>query len=197
VVEQLSLLTRPETEAVAPQIMPATVVFADLSGISRLTERWRSRPQALVNLLDIWFEFASRSVFSHGGTLDKFIGDGIMAVFGAPFPLDGASARALRAVLEMRESVARLARDTGENLGLTAALAAGPVFSCMTGSKRRHEYTALGETVGRAAKLRERAATADLLCDETAAAEVGPLAHFEPITLPELGQAWRYAGPRT
>jgi adenylate cyclase len=201
-VEQLSLLHRPDQEYLAPVIMPATVLFADLSGITRLTERWRARPQSLVSLLDLWFEMASRADFAGNGTLDKFIGDGVMAVFGAPFPLEGSTVRALHAVLDMQRAVAQLSRDTGEPLSLTAAVCSGPVLSCTTGSRRRHEYTVLGETVGRAARLREQALAHELLVDESTAAELSAHAVLEfagqtPATAltPALG-IWRYKSMR-
>jgi adenylate cyclase len=180
-VEQLALISRPDEEFLAPAIMPATVVFADLSGLTRLTERWRARPQALVSLLDLWFEQASRAIFAQSGTLDKFIGDGVMAVFGAPFPLDGASTRALRCVTELQRAVAQLARDTSEGLSLTASLCSGPVLSCYTGSRRRHEFTVLGETVGRAARLREQAGPGEILLDEGSAAELSAAAEFDLV----------------
>jgi adenylate cyclase len=191
-VEQLSLVSRPDEEFLAPSILPATVLFADLSGITRLTERWRARPQALVSLLDLWFEQASRAVFAQSGTLDKFIGDGVMAVFGAPFALDGASARACRCLADLQRAVAQLARDTSENLSLTASLCSGPVLSCYTGSRRRHEFTVLGETVGRAARLREAAAPGEILLDESTAAELSAFAHFEPgKPTPSGSGSWR------
>jgi adenylate cyclase len=196
-VEQLQLLSRTEDEYLAPAVLSATVVFADLSGLTRLTERWQKRPQALVSLLDLWFERGARAVFAQNGTLDKFIGDGIMAVFGAPFPVDQSTLRALHCAGEMQRVIGQLARDTGEALSLTVALATGPVLSCYTGSRRRHEFTVLGETVGRAAKLRELAQPGEILTDETAAAELAPMAEFEPAgQLPgsngAIQQAWRF-----
>jgi adenylate cyclase len=194
-VEQLSLVSRPDEEFLAPAIVPATVLFADLSGITRLTDRWRARPQALVSLLDLWFEQASRAIFAQSGTLDKFIGDGVMAVFGAPFALDGSSARALRCLGELQRAVAQLARDTSENLSLTAALCTGPVLSCYTGSRRRHEFTVLGETVGRAARLREQAGPGEVLLDEGTAAELSTYAEFEPAGTGGNGASvWRLHG---
>jgi adenylate cyclase len=198
-VEQLSLVTRPEEEFLAPAVVGATVLFADLSGLTRLTERWRGRPQALVSLLDLWFELGSRAVFAQGGTLDKFIGDGIMAVFGAPFPVDQASLRALHCAGDMQRAVAQLARDTGEPLALTVAFASGPVLSMYTGSRRRREFTVLGETVTRAAKLREGAQPGEILCDEPAAAELAPVGEFEiagqlPGSPPQ--NVWRFLRAR-
>jgi adenylate cyclase len=194
-VEQLSLVTRPDEEVLPPAVMNATVLFADLSGLTKLTERWQRRPQALVSLLDLWFELGSRAVFAQGGTLDKFIGDSIMAVFGAPFSLDQANVRALHCAGDLQRAVGQLARDSGESLQLTVAFASGPVLSCTTGSRRRREFTVLGETVTRAARLREGAQPGEILCDESSAAELGAMAEFEhagqlPTSPPQ--NVWRF-----
>lgn len=179
VVEQLSLLARTEKEISAPAFMVSTVLFADLSGLARLADRWRSQPDGLVSVVDLWLEAGSRAVFSHSGTLDKFVGDLIMAVFGAPFPVPEAPLQAVRCALEMRDAVARLSRETGVELQLTAGVNTGSVLACGIGSRRRHEYTVLGQTVNVAARLQERAEPGAIILAEPTASEVASAVELE------------------
>ena len=199
VVEQLSLLSRPERDITAPRLVPASVLFADLSGFTQLTDRWKLQPESLVSLLDMWLDVGTRAVFAHTGTLDKYVGDAIMAVFGAPFNVQGAAVHAVACALDMQRAIAQLAQVTGEDLAVTAGVSSGPVLSCAIGSKRRHELTVFGETVGVASRLREAAERGAVLVGEGTAGEVAHavnLAEAGELVLPNrrTARAWRVLG---
>ncbi|MEO1090720.1 MAG: adenylate/guanylate cyclase domain-containing protein [Pseudomonadota bacterium] len=137
-----------DTPLAAPRETEAAVLFVDIVGFTRWAEH---RPPAAViaHLRDVHGRL-ERLVFEHGGTLDKFIGDGLMATFGTPEPADDAAARAVacvRAVAEAFEAGPRLA--IGLHLGLVVL---GDV-----GSARRMEFAVLGDTVNVASRLEQLA----------------------------------------
>lgn len=167
------LLKNPEAIGAAPQVVEASVLFADLSGYTRLSERLSNRLDTLVALLNRWLEAASRAVFAHAGTLDKFIGDAVMAVFGAPFPVANGPAQAVRAALEMREAIARISQETGEELAITVGVNTGPMLAGSVGSKKRLEFTVLGDTVNVAARLQGVAERGQILIGQATMAALG------------------------
>jgi len=111
-------------------------------------------------------------VLGHGGTLDKFIGDAVMAVFGAPFPAPEGELSAVRCAIEMQTAIAAVARETGEPLEITVGINSGELLAGSVGSKRRLEYTVLGDTVNVAARLQGKAQPGQILIGPTTAAAV-------------------------
>lgn len=132
-----------------------TVLFADVVGFTTLSQELT--PDGLARLLDGFFTEAVEAVFAHGGTLDKFIGDAVMAFFGAPVPAHDHAEQALRAALDLRYRVVRwneaLAEEGGRPVEVRIALNSGPVVVGDVGSSRRVDYTVLGNTVNVAARL--------------------------------------------
>jgi len=189
VVEQLALLRNPEKEVSAPRQLGAAVLFADLAGFTSLTERWRAHPDSLTSVLDLWFEAGSRAVFAHGGTLDKFFGDSIMAVFGAPFPIGDATQAAVRCARDMQRVGSQLDAETGAGVQVTVGIESGQVLACSVGSRRRHDFTVLGEPVSKAARLKEAAPPGVIVVGDHAAAELGESVSLE--ALDQDGKIWR------
>jgi adenylate cyclase len=138
-----------------PKLTQATVLFADLVGFTAFCER--SQPEDVSELLGAFLNLAVEAIFRAGGTLDKFIGDCVMAFFGAPVPQDDHAMRAARAAVEIqRELTAWSAGRKAQGLpGFAArvALNSGPVVVGDIGSARRVDYTVLGNTVNVAARL--------------------------------------------
>jgi len=138
-----------------PKLTQATVLFADLVGFTAFSER--SGPEDVAELLGAFLNLAVEAIFRAGGTLDKFIGDCVMAFFGAPVPQEDHAERATRAAIEIqRELTAWSAARHAEGLpGFAArvALNSGPVVVGDIGSARRVDYTVLGNTVNVAARL--------------------------------------------
>lgn len=175
------LLAQGNTDVVnRPQNLEATVLFADLVGYTKLSERLRDEPQRLLALLNRWLDAGAQAVLGNGGTLDKFIGDAVMGVFGAPFPAPHGELLAVRCALEMREAVAQLSTELGEQLAITVGINSGWLLAASVGSRRRLEYTVLGDTVNVAARLQGAAHPGEILIGPGTAARVGLAVQIEP-----------------
>lgn len=137
------------------QSAQATVLFADLVGFTAFAEN--SAPEAVAESIDAFLDLSVEAIFRAGGTLDKFIGDCVMAFFGAPVPQPDHAVRAVKAAVEIQRGLtAWNARRAAEGLpGFKArvALNSGPVVVGDIGSARRVDYTVLGNTVNVAARL--------------------------------------------
>jgi adenylate cyclase len=158
------------------QNLDATVLFADLVGYTSLSERLRDDPERLLGLLNRWLDAGAQAVLNNGGTLDKFIGDAVMGVFGAPFPAPDGELLAVRCALEMREAVARLSVELGERLAITVGINSGHLLAASVGSRRRLEYTVLGDTVNVASRLQSAAQPGEILLGPETTSRVAPRA---------------------
>ncbi len=132
-----------------------TVLFSDIRNFTHRSENLP--PEESIGLLNEYFSEMTAAVHHCGGTVDKFIGDGLMAIFGAPQKLDCAEKNALEAAQEMLVRLARLnqrlkARGV-EEIRIGIGLASGPVVLGHVGSSVRHEYTAIGDVVNTASRL--------------------------------------------
>jgi adenylate cyclase len=137
------------------QTAEATVLFADLVGFTSFAEN--APPERVAESIDAFLDLSVEAIFRAGGTLDKFIGDCVMAFFGAPVAQPDHAERAVRAAVEIQEGLAAWnARRAAEGLpGFKArvALNSGPVVVGDIGSARRVDYTVLGNTVNVASRL--------------------------------------------
>ena len=142
------------------KLAEATVLFADLAGFTPVAER--SAPREVAELLEAFFTHAVEAIFSAGGTLDKFIGDCVMAFFGAPVAQPDHARRAVEAALAIqaaqeRDNAERAARGLPV-LEVRIAINSGAVMVGDVGSKKRVDYTVLGNTVNVAARLESEVA---------------------------------------
>jgi adenylate cyclase len=134
----------------------ATVMFSDLRGFTSFAETLE--PEQVIDALNRYLTAMSEAILDHGGTLVAYMGDGIMAVFGAPLHQDDHADRALAAA---RDMLAKLEgfngwlreQDLHDGFKMGIGLNTGPVMSGNVGSERRLEYTALGDTTNTAARL--------------------------------------------
>jgi adenylate cyclase len=134
-----------------------TVMFSDLRGFTSMAETLS--PARVIEVLNHYLSEMSDAILNHGGTLVAYMGDGIMAVFGAPLPQDDHADRALAAALEMRDE--RLPRfnewlrseELSEGFRMGIGLNSGSVMSGHVGSERRVEYTAVGDTTNTASRI--------------------------------------------
>jgi adenylate cyclase len=145
-----------------------TVMFTDIVGFTRLCEHME--PAAIGELLNDYFGNMADIIFEHEGTLDKFIGDAILAVFGAPFDQPDHAERCVEAALEMRAALARMnAVRGGPPISVRIALNTGRALTGDMGSPRRKEFTTLGDVVNTASRLQHSVAKPDqiVLTDAT------------------------------
>lgn len=135
------------------QELEASVLFADIVGFTPIAERMG--PPAVATLLNEYFSRMAEPIFEYEGTLDKFIGDCIMAVFGAPYPQKDHAERAVRVALEMRKRLNELneERDDGNPIQMRMGVNSGRVVSGPIGSVKRKEITVLGDTVNIASRI--------------------------------------------
>ena len=141
-----------------------TVLFADLSGFTQLSSKLGA--EATHELLNRYFEAVDAIVEDCGGSVDKHIGDNVMAVFGAPVAHADDPERAVRAALDIHAAVSRLGNDLGRDLSAHVGIASGQVVASGTGSETHREYTVTGDSVNLASRLQDRAQAGETLISE-------------------------------
>jgi adenylate cyclase len=141
----------PDTRSRSADI---TVLFSDIRGFTSLSET-RS-PQQIIDLLNDYFSRQVEVIFRHGGSIDKFIGDAIMAMWGAPMEDPDHPRRAVAAALEMAEVVEQFRKEqTGDlqQFDIGIGLHSGPAVVGFLGSENKLDYTAIGDTVNLASRI--------------------------------------------
>ena len=153
VVELITSNTDTLDGTLAAHEKEVTVLFADVVGFSQLCETMQ--PREIADLLNRYFSAMTERIFEHEGTLDKFIGDCIMAVFGAPLASEDHPSNAACAALEMREALDLLndPLPAASRVHFRVGLHSGVVVAGDIGSTHRTDYTVLGSTVNLAARL--------------------------------------------
>lgn len=184
-----------------------TVLFSDIRGFTSLSESMS--PDEIATLLTEYFTVMVEIVFEHGGTLDKFIGDALMALWGAPIAHDDDPDRATRAAVAMQLALERLnaewSRKGRPRLSMGIGISLGDVFAGNIGSDRRLEYTVIGDAVNTAARLCAEAGPGEILIAEPLFRELAtppPGENLEPLPLKGKAQAvavyrvkWEGAAP--
>lgn len=157
-----------------------TSMFVDIRNFTTLAERLP--PQEVTALLNQFYGLVVEIVFSHQGTIDKFMGDGILIIFGAPLPDANHRVLALRAALETLYETRKLARHWQESVGFETdigiSLNTGTAFVGFLGPADKLEYTAVGDTVNTCVRLQEQARllhTRLLMSESTVAVEAARL----------------------
>jgi adenylate cyclase len=175
---------------------PVTVLFADLSGFTALSEALDIEETAA--FVDRCLRAMAESIYRYQGTVDKYIGDAVMALFGAPVAHEDDPERAIRAALDMRESIAAVRAELGRHAdGMTASrtpgaavepalslhvgINTGVVVAGPVGSDRRREYTVLGDAVNVAARLETAAGNGEVIVGEPTYRLARHAVAFEPL----------------
>lgn len=186
VVKQL--LEKPDSFRLGGINQKITVLFADIRGFTTLSEK--ANPEKIVGLLNKYFTAMSEIIFAYGGTLDKYIGDGLMALFGAPTASPEDSKNALKTAVAMQQRLRKLNEElSAEGYGrveIGIGLHTGIATIGYIGSEQRSEYTAIGDTINLAARLEKNARGGQILISEATAAECEGLAtliQHDPITV--------------
>jgi adenylate cyclase len=163
------ILANPDQIHLGGENQTVTILFADIRGFTRMSEKME--PMEVVELLNEYFSEMTDLVFENGGTLDKYLGDGLMAVFGAPLAKPDDSLRAVKTAIEMQRALARLNRDweaMGQrSLKIGLGVNTGPVTAGNIGSARRMDYTVIGDAVNLASRLCANAAGGQILISES------------------------------
>ena len=173
-----------QQEAVVPlggERRPITILFSDIRGFTSMAESMG--PDAIAQLLTEYFSEMVEIVFEHGGTLDKFVGDAIMALWGAPIAHADDADRALRAAVAMQRGVTRLNEQWAlagrPEIGVGIGINYGEVFAGNIGSHRRLEYTVIGDAVNVANRLCSEAGPGEILVSEALCQVVKDHADYE------------------
>ncbi len=129
-----------------------TILFSDIRGYTTLTENFEACQ--VVSLLNQYFETMVEAVFNYDGTLDKFIGDALMAVFGAPLPIQDHAWKAVQSALDMRARLKEFNdRQTEHKIAIGIGISSGEVVSGNIGSQKRMDYTVIGDGVNLSSRL--------------------------------------------
>jgi adenylate cyclase len=191
VVKQM--LENPESFKLGGVNQIITVLFADIRGFTRLSEH--ANPEKVVHLLNKYFSAMTDIIFAHGGTLDKYLGDGLMALFGAPTATPQDATNAVNAAVAMQRRVIGInqeLRAEGFNeIGIGIGLHTGEATVGYIGSERRSEYTAIGDTVNTSARLESNSKAGQILLSDAtmrAANSRYPLKQHDPIYVKNRAQ---------
>jgi adenylate cyclase len=153
VAKMIASSDMPEAQ-LASHRREVTVVFCDLRGFTSFTES--SEPEEVMAVLREYHESLGKLIFRYEGTLERFLGDGIMIIFNDPIPCADHTERAVRLALDMRESVDGLAKEwrrKGHTLGFGIGIASGYATLGQIGFEHRREYTAIGSVINLASRL--------------------------------------------
>ncbi len=158
-----------------------TTLFADIRGFTTFSEA--TDPETLVRVLNRYLAAAAEAVLAEEGTIDKFLGDAVMAWFNAPVPQPDHTLRAVRAALAMQRSVTELHRQMipAFRLLLGIGIHCGEALLGLIGTQRRLEYTAIGDSVNIAKRLQENAAPGEVLVSRAVAEAVRGAVRLEPV----------------
>ncbi|MCY7376961.1 MAG: FHA domain-containing protein [Pyrinomonadaceae bacterium] len=180
VVKQL--LNNPNSFKLGGVSQTVTILFADIRGFTAFAER--ENPEKVVKLLNRYFSLMSDIIFAHGGTLDKYIGDGLMAIFGAPTASPEDAKNALKAAVTMQNQLITLNKELEaegfQRINIGIGLHTGEAVIGYIGSDRRSEYTAIGDTVNLASRLESNAKGGQILVSEATARAGGTIFSFVP-----------------
>jgi adenylate cyclase len=186
VVKQL--LENPNSFRLGGANQTITILFADIRGFTTFAEG--EKPENVVGLLNQYFSAMTEIIFEHGGTLDKYIGDGLMALFGAPTATPYDARNAVNAAVAMQRRLLTLNPELVEQgysqIAVGIGLHTGEATVGYIGSEQRSEYTAIGDAVNLASRLESNSLGGQILISSEcaqAAGEIFPLVRRDPITV--------------
>jgi class 3 adenylate cyclase len=165
--------------------LQATVMFSDIRGFTTLVES--QPPEETIELLNTYYTLMFDAITGQGGVVNQMIGDGLMAVFGAPSPLPDAPLAAVRAALDMVQMIELFNAERGTlgkaPIAIGVGIASGEVIAGYTGTQQRATYTCVGDTVNLAARLEAHTKVAQrgILVDAHTRAAVGERVAVEAL----------------
>jgi Adenylate cyclase, family 3 (some proteins contain HAMP domain) len=159
-----------------------TICFSDLKGFTEASESME--PEDTITLLNEYFTEMTKIVFQYGGTLDKFMGDGILVFFGDPIMYNNHAERAVRMAIDMRDKVHELQNHwvkTGSNIGIYFGINTGYATVGNIGSEIQMNYTVIGHQVNIAHRLQMEAKPSQILIAQRTFSEIKDLVEVEEI----------------
>ena len=179
-----AVLSDSGADRASVNLRETSILFADIVGFTARCESLP--PEDVAAFLNQFFSLAADIIFKHGGTLDKFIGDAVMAFFGAPLPQEDHAERAVRSALELVTALqtwnAEREQAGEDRVEVRVAVNSGPVVVGDIGSASRVDYTVLGNTVNVTARLEEHVAKpGTIVMGETTQAAVADIFPTEPL----------------
>jgi class 3 adenylate cyclase len=174
-----ALISDPAQAALGGAEREITVLFGDLRGFTSLSERLS--PPELVQLLNRYYSAAGQVVLEQGGTIDKFMGDAMMALFNAPAQQDDHALRACRAALAMQQAIAPIAAEAPDLPRFGIGINTGSALVGNIGSEAIRNFTAIGDTVNLASRLQARAEGGQVLINASTYALVRDHVEVQPI----------------
>src|SRR5574341_809179 len=162
------LLAHPDNLRLDGAKQLVTIMFADLSGFTTYSEK--HDPEAVFSLLNHYLSLAAQAILEHEGTLDKFMGDAVMAMWNSPDPQPDHAPRAVRAALKIVERVEAAHRDfkdAGQHLFFRIGITTGQAMIGNVGTGELFNYTAIGDTVNLAYRLQSSARSGQILLEKT------------------------------
>lgn len=177
------VVTHPEAVSLGGARKELTILFSDIKGFTSLSEK--ADPEDVIGLLNRYFDEMTEVVFQYGGTVDKFMGDGLMAFYGDPMPCEDHALRAVKSAIEMQKRVGAM-KDWLNGKGfppiqIRIGISTGYVTVGNVGSKRRMEYTALGRYVNLAKRLESKAEPGGILVSHRTYWMVKDVIPVEPL----------------
>ena len=164
----------------------ATVMFIDIAGFTEMSEKLDA--EEVTNITNDCFEMMGEIIEHNGGTIDKFIGDNIMALFGVPNAIENSCNKALNTAIEIRNSLYGFNQNRNLKIPLDVHIGinTGKVIAGLVGSSKRKDYTVMGDTVNTAARLEDASTSGQILVGDLTYHEASHEFEFktlQPITL--------------
>jgi PAS domain S-box-containing protein len=186
VIEQID----PEQLSVGGRRAHITTLFADIRDFTHFSEA--HDPELLVSVLNRYLAAAAQAVLAHQGTIDKFLGDAVMAWFNAPIPQPDHALHAVKAALEMQAAVRQLhdALPEEHHLSLAVGIHYGDAVLGLVGTEERLDYTAIGDSVNTAKRIQENAAPGQILISADVLKQIGEGLRVRPVaSIPLKGKS--------
>ncbi len=179
VVEQL--LSNPNSVRLGGVRRDVSILFADIRGFTAFSEKLE--PEASVEVLNHYLTLAAEAILAEEGTLDKFIGDGVMAIYNAPLAQTDHTLRAVQSALAIRDSITNSHRSmpADQQLNFGVGITMGPAVVGSIGSDAIRNYTAIGDTVNLASRLQSHAGPGQVLLNVTAYERVCEFVHCKEL----------------
>lgn len=181
------ILKNPDGQWFQGKKIPVTVMFTDIRGFTSFSEK--TAPEEVVTALNEHFTTVTEIILKNGGHVDKFIGDAVLAVFGALLEYDDHAERAVRAAMTLQETIKKgndAQKGSSQQIRIGVGINSGEVIAGNIGSQQRMEYTVIGDTVNLASRLTGIAAEDEIIISESTydmAAGIIRAKKLEPVSV--------------